>query len=441
MSFRRRGEVLNSPSIQGGSNPRVGGPQAVPQRGVLPNRPGTHRAIPGQQRVAVPNPLNPVKIGPQHIQKPPESTSDQYAHRIGVMPSLVTSEPTVSTGCSDLDKVLLHKGLPIGKSILVEETGSTDFASVLVKCFASQGIIHNRISGDQKQSHVIVLGLPHSWANELPGLYKGSTKEQKKAKIESNESKISVDNLADSTSARNENNMKIAWRYGLSKNNETSKVTEEENNKNYQHQFDITSRLIPSPSQHEISFVPVSNVHNFSVIIAQLDEIIRRQIKQSPSIRIRIAIPNFLTPLLYHPSCSSPTFIFPFISSLRTLLRNYSNNLVLMTSISSDLYPSESLIGACLLSLFDSVVKLQPFNEEMTQLIEKAYKSEPSKIQHGLLHVLKIPTLSDRGMMMVRQSEYAFKNGRKKFEIEEWSIPVEDDANENDAQTTKSVEF
>ncbi|CCE87186.1 Piso0_005729 [Millerozyma farinosa CBS 7064] len=435
MSFRRRGEVLNSPSIQGG-------PQAVPQRGVFPNRSGPPRAIPGQQRAAVPNPLNPVKIGPQHIQKQPEGTSDQNAHRIGVMPSLVTSEPTVSTGCSDLDKVLLHKGLPIGKSILIEETGSTDFASVLVKCFASQGIIHNRISGDQKQSHVIVLGLPHAWANELPGLYKGSTKEQKKAKIESNESKISVDNLADSASARNENNMKIAWRYGLSsKNNEASKVTEEENNKSYHHQFDITSRLIPSPSQHEISFVQVSNVQNFSLIIAQLDEIIRRQIKQSPFIRIRIAIPNFLTPLLYHPSCSSPTFIFPFISSLRTLLRNYSNNLVLMASISSDLYPSESLIGAQLLSLFDSVVKLQPFNEEMTQLIEKAYKSEPSKIQHGLLHVLKIPTLSDRGMMMVRQSEYAFKNGRKKFEIEEWSIPVEDDGNENDAQTTKSVEF
>lgn len=440
MSFRRRGEVLNSPSLQGVPSNRGEGPHAVPQRG--PIRPGPARTIAGQQRAAVPYPLSPVKTGVQHTQNQPENTSNKYAQRVGVMPSLITSEPTVSTGCPDLDKILLHKGLPIGKSILVEETGSTDFASVLVKCFASQGIIHNRISGDQKQSHVIVLGLPHAWANELPGLYKGSTKEQKKAKIESNESKISVDNFADSASARNENNMKIAWRYGIShKNSETFKVTEEENNKNYQHQFDITLRLIPSPSQYEISFVPVMNVHNFSDIIAQLDEIIRRQIKQNPSIRIRIVIPNFLTPLLYHPSCSSPIFIFPFIQSLRTLLRNYSNNLVLMASMSSDLYPTESSIGAQLISLFDSVVKLQPFNEDMAQLIEKAYKSEPSKIQHGLLHVLKIPTLSDRGMMMVRKSEYAFKNGRKKFEIEEWSIPVEDEENKNDAQTTKSVEF
>ena len=30
--------------------------------------------------------------------------------------------------------------------------------------------------------------------------------------------------------------------------------------------------------------------------------------------------------------------------------------------------------------------------------------------------------------MMVHDGEYAFKNGRKKFEIEEWSIPVEDDS-------------
>ena len=49
--------------------------------------------------------------------------------------------------------------------------------------------------------------------------------------------------------------------------------------------------------------------------------------------------------------------------------------------------------------------------------------------------------------MMVHDGEYAFKNGRKKFEIEEWSIPVEDDSKDDTHQTqeggttTKNIDF
>ena len=57
----------------------------------------------------------------------------------GVRPSLVTSQPTTSTGSSDLDKILLHQGLPLGNSLLIEESGTTDFSSVLLRAFASQG--------------------------------------------------------------------------------------------------------------------------------------------------------------------------------------------------------------------------------------------------------------------------------------------------------------
>lgn len=72
--------------------------------------------------------------------------------------------------------------------------------------------------------------------------------------------------------------------------------------------------------------------------------------------------------------------------------------------------------------LFDSAIHLQPFNQEMSQLIEKAYKNEPSKIQQGLVNIIKVPVLSERGLMMVHDGEFAFKNGRKKFEIEEWGF-------------------
>ena len=51
-----------------------------------------------------------------------------------------------------------------------------------------------------------------------------------------------------------------------------------------------------------------------------------------------------------------------------------SNNLVLVCSISLDLYPKDSSLLLFIQSLFDAIIHLQPFNQEMTQLLEKAYK-------------------------------------------------------------------
>lgn len=64
--------------------------------------------------------------------------------------------------------------------------------------------------------------------------------------------------------------------------------------------------------------------------------------------------------------------------------------------------------------MFDSVINLEPFNQEMTEFLERVYKSQPGKIQHGLVHILKLPVFTDRGEMRVLKSEWAFKNGRKK---------------------------
>lgn len=88
----------------------------------------------------------------------------------------------------------------------------------------------------------------------------------------------------------------------------------------------------------------------------------------------------------------------------------------------------------------DGVVYLQPFNQEMEALLERAYKNEPSKIQQGLVNVIKVPILSAKGMMMIRDGEYAFRNGRKRFAIEEWGIPV-DDTEEEEPQTKQNIDF
>lgn len=322
----------------------------------------------------------------------------------------------------------MHLGLPLGTSLLIEETGTTDFASVLLRNFAAQGVIHNRIEKNSLYCHVVVVGAPPSWAKDLPGEYKGSSKDQKKNKIAQDSTKISVSNMA-------EKDLKIAWRYGINGDKpKESDLSSSSVNEHYITQFDITQRLVPGPSAQDMTFVPISA--SFATTIAQITHVVNVHSKQNQVVRIVLA--GFLNPSLYSPQCSSPTYILPFFLSLRALLAKYSN-VVLVASLPLDLYPRESLLTHAFESLVDGVVHLQPFNPDMAALVERAYKNEPSKIQQGLVNIIKVPVLSERGLMMVRNGEYAFRNGKKKFEIEEWGIPVEEEAEPE--QTTKNIDF
>ncbi|CAI5756990.1 unnamed protein product [Candida verbasci] len=412
MSFRKRSEIIGGTRIQPTAVDR--NPRQLPLR--IPNA-----AVPGRQ---------PINIGVRKQEIAPIAKQD-ISNNPGVRPSLVTSQPTTSTGTSDLDKILLHQGLPLGTSLLIEESGTTDFASVIIRAFASQGILHNRIT-ENLQSHIIVLGLSSTWSNDLPGIYKGSSKEQKKAKIAEQESKVSVSNLAS-------NDLKIAWRYGLNQKKSEEQNQENSTYEHYNNQFDLTQKLTPGPNKADISYIQLSN--SYQSIISQIKSII----KQHSNKVIRLIIPNLLNPSIYPPQLHSANFIIPFIHSLRSLLREYSS-LVLISSISLDLYSRDNDVVKIFENLFDGVVILQPFDQEMSQLIEKAYRNEPSKIQQGLVNIVKIPILSEKGLMLVHYGEYAFKNGRKRFEIEEWGIPVEDgdkDTNttQEGGQTTKNIDF
>ncbi|KAF3992320.1 hypothetical protein FT663_01157 [Candidozyma haemuli var. vulneris] len=413
MSFRKRSEPL----VPGRGIPR--GSPTVPGRAPLAGR-----APPGAALGRVPAAATPKK---------PE-TRDIIAENPGVRPSVSNSEPTVSTGCPDLDKLLIHSGLPLGHSLIVEESGTTDYSSVLLRAFAAQGIIHSRLEKGKDHCHVIAIGVPAAWANNLPGVYKGSSKDQKKARIAADSSKVSVSNMADK-------DLKIAWRYGLKNQNnpEEEPETPDSHLENYTTQFDITQRLIPGASPQEISFVPLSN--HFQSVVAQIKSIIQSQLENSPSKVIRLVMPSFLNPSLYPPQASASTFIIPFFHSLQSLLRQYQSNVALIASLPLDLYPRGSVLTQFFESLADGVVHLQPFNRDMELLIEKAYKNEPSKIQQGFVNIIKVPILSAKGMMMIRNGEYAFKNGRKNFEIEEWGIPVEDDTPDDQQQTTQNVDF
>lgn len=418
MSFRKRSEIL--------SNPGTGRP--------APLIAGRTLGGPIKREVPIGIKLPIAKQEEEEITKNP-----------GVKPSLITSQPTISTGVADLDKILQHVGLPLGQSLLVQESGTTDFASIVLRAFTSQGIFHNRITKDLN-CHCIIIGVNPQWSKELPGLYKGTTKEQKKAKIREIENKVSVSNLANDSSRKElkkddptTSDMKIAWRYGLNKKDDSSNDTPS-TYEYYNNQFDITQKLVPGPSSQDISYLPLNS--NYAIIIKQLESIIQNQLKSNNGKVIRIIIPNLLNPSFYSPSHTLPTFIFPFIHSLKSILSKFNENVVLISSLQLDLFPRFTNLTGTLENLFDSVIHLQPFNQEMSKLIEKAYKNEPSKIQHGLVNIIKLPILSDRGLMCIYNGEYAFKNGRKKFEIEDWGIPVDDDSKEeNEGQTTKNIDF
>jgi elongator complex protein 4 len=102
----------------------------------------------------------------------------------GVRPSPIDGRPTTSTGTPSLDAILAgHAGLPLGNSLIIGESGTTDYAGALLRFYAAEGVV---------QGHrVHVVGMGEVWGRELPGLVVGK-EEERKEKGEK---------------------MKIAWRY------------------------------------------------------------------------------------------------------------------------------------------------------------------------------------------------------------------------------------
>lgn len=439
MSFRKRGEVLN------GANTGI---RAVPGR--LPNaRPadGSRVRTPvvaGRQppRGNVRSPVTPTRNLNNRMQnlnlkdyKAPTKTDDDVQNGLdvnhpGVRPSPSSSHQTTSTGSSHLDKVLGHTGLPLGNSLLVEEKGTTDFSSVLSKLFASQGVVHTRIEtgAGAGNTHLIVLSVNQGFAKELPGVYKGSRKDIKRSKIAEEESKVTVQNMTGKTNPTRYKDLKIAWRYKLADESEDASKSKtsvvEDENKHYSNQFDITTRLMPAPSASEITFI--SPIQPVQTVLAQLEQ----SIKRNSNKLIRIILPSLLHPAMYPPAFFSISKIMPLLHGARSLVKKYENRCVMFASLSSDVI--DELLISQIESTFDAVIGLEPFEQEMIQFLERAYKSQPNKVQHGLLHILKLPVFSERGEMHVLSSNYAFKNSKRKFEIEEWGIPVDDVDEPND---------
>ncbi len=122
---------------------------------------------------------------------PSPSTSAKASAPIpGVRPSPLDGRPATSTGTPTLDNLLAgHAGLALGTSLLIEESGTTDFAGALLRYYAAEGVV---------QGHIVhVVGVGEQWGRELPGLVGA----------------VEAEGESDSTGKEKKERMKIAWRY------------------------------------------------------------------------------------------------------------------------------------------------------------------------------------------------------------------------------------
>lgn len=135
------------------------------------------------------------ETSPRNIHETSPRNIQETSISPGVRPSPLTGQPTTSTGAYSLDSLLGgHAGLVLGSSLLVEESGTTDFAGALLRYYAAEGIT---------QGHTLhVVGVGEGWVAELPGLV-GAADAAAEAELAAEKKR----RLAD------QEKMKIAWRY------------------------------------------------------------------------------------------------------------------------------------------------------------------------------------------------------------------------------------
>ncbi|KAH7395042.1 paxneb superfamily protein-like protein [Phaeosphaeria sp. MPI-PUGE-AT-0046c] len=333
----------------------------------------------------------------------------------GVRPSPIDGRPTTSTGTPSLDGILAgHAGIPLGNSILIEESGTTDYAGALLRFYAAEGVV---------QGHKVhVVGMGEVWGRELPGI---SEDRRESGRRESKE---------------RAEKMKIAWRYeGLgqfesSRGAPTSnRIASQgdgstEGSSVFCHTFDLAKRL-SFPVGTAISYVPVSpsptsSTAAFPVILKGLQE----QLASSPENSIhRLVIPSLLSPALYPPSSAQPSSILQFLHGLRALLRQYSTRLTAFITLPLTLYPRSTGLVRWIENLADGVFELSPFPYSHAQaLAQSAGTTTDEERPQGMFAVHKLPVFHEKGGGGGAEElgeDMAFTLSRRKFVVAKFSLP------------------
>ncbi|KAI0135190.1 PAXNEB-domain-containing protein [Daldinia grandis] len=309
----------------------------------------------------------------------------------GVRPSLVDGRPTTSTGTASLDSLLAgHAGLPLGTSLLIGEHGTTDFAGVLLRYYAAEGMI---------QGHQIhVLGLHESWRHELPGLSTEDKKSSSKSETPSDDK------------------MKIAWRYetlssgGAPRDRNAAQRPSNsatESTSIFCHSFDLTKRLSPTNVKGQIGFHPSMSIPGlpsrtkdstspFKMFIKN----VAYKLANSPSSWIhRVIVPSLLSPTGYAGSSTRPEEVLQFLHALRALLRQYPGKLTAIITLPLSLYPRTTGLTRWMELLSDGVFELIPLQSSVVHAPPPSSKSDSKSEEQtqGLLKVHSLPIFHEKG--------------------------------------------
>ncbi|KIV93795.1 hypothetical protein PV10_04984 [Exophiala mesophila] len=348
----------------------------------------------------------------------------------GVRPSPTDGRLTTSTGTSSLDGLLAgHSGLVLGSSLLVEESGTTDYAGALLRFYAAEGLVQGH--------HVHVIGLPEHWGRELPGVVGDLEKK-------------------DQPASRGEK-MKIAWRYeslgqfgaGPSARERSKPSSPQEGDANaasqsipisFCHTFDLTKRLV-HPSSAKIEFLPLGINPSQSPFSAILERLKGSLANSSPDSVHRIVVPSLLSPAIYPSHASQPQNILEFLHSLRALYATYTNRVTAVFSLPVSLYPRSSGLVRWIELLNDGVLELSPFphsaeGDRATRGPDGATEDPPQ----GLLQIHRLPVLHERGSgARTSETDWTFTLSRRKFVIKPFNLPpVEGDTDAQQAEGPSS---
>ncbi|KAG9246217.1 Elongator complex protein 4 [Calycina marina] len=386
------------------------------KRSVVVSQPGIIAAVSKDEKVAVP----------------------------GVRPSPLDGRATISTGTRSLDGLLAgHAGLALGTSLLIEESGTTDFGGVLLRYYAAEGVVQGH--------HIHCLGVSEAWARELPGVAAAGGKSSR------SEEKKPVDDK-----------MKIAWRYerlgefgvGAARERGAPHTSNSSGSATpiFCHDFDLSKRLtLPSTAQLHFTATQTGSILDssddptnspFTKFISQLSTIL----SSSPNYIHRVIIPTILSPALYPCNSSQPAILLQFLHGLRALLRKYPSQLTAMITLPLTLHPRNTGLTRWMELLSDGVLELAPFPSTAisakTAPGASAMHEEPPQ---GMLQVHRLPIFHEKGGGGGEASGFgddlAFALSRRKgLVIKPFSLPpVEGDAEAQggrpDSASAKATKF
>ncbi|CAK7220947.1 Elongator subunit elp4 [Sporothrix bragantina] len=484
MSFRKRNVVLSGTGPASGEssprrppglladNPPSPRPGAVPGRSPLPVRPAGRIGFPGAaqnvaaapQRKAFRKPVRqplmegPVLTAEEEARLAPEkerlrAVMDKEALNVrrslvaartqtlgpGARPSALDGRPITSTGTQSVDQLLAgYGGLALGHSLLVEEQGTTDFASVMIRAYAAEGLVQGH--------HVHVLGVGPGWRTELPAIATASSSSKSRKAEEAANDK-----------------MKIAWRYEALAPRPTANTqrgpaqgTPGSPIATFCHSFDLTKRLLPADIKGTLNAFPLPNPllpspqpeSEHSPLRKFLASVSASLESTPPSTVHRVILPSFLSPTLYAMDGWTFPFVLALIMGLRSLLREHNRRLTLMISLSTTLYERHNEYVRQLEDLCDNIMELVPLPPGPPSAVAKnagpssgsstsssSRDKSPADKMQGWCKVHKLQIYSEYGGAggstqgaSLRENLCFSVSGSKGLVVEPYSLPpIEDD--------------